>query len=51
MSDKKPKSTGVKKVQEKYVCNECHSEVPVKQACPVCKKEIDWERVLGETYR
>ena len=50
MLNKKGKSYGVKKIQDKYVCEECHSEVPIKQACPVCKKEIDWERALGEAY-
>jgi hypothetical protein len=33
----------------KYHCAECHQELPVKKACPVCKKEIDWDRVLLET--
>jgi len=25
-----------------------HHEVRIKQSCPVCKKEIDWERVFLE---
>jgi hypothetical protein len=33
---------------EKYYCAECHSELPVKQACPVCHKELDWDRILIE---
>lgn len=48
---KKRKSYGVKKVEDKYICEECHSEVPIRQSCPVCKKEIDWARVFTETQR
>jgi primosomal protein N' len=48
MAEKKRKSYGVKKVEEKYVCEECHAEVPIMQDCPDCKKEIDWERVFRE---
>jgi len=33
---------------DKYYCAECHQEVPIKQSCPVCKKEIDWDRVFIE---
>jgi hypothetical protein len=33
---------------EKYYCAECHSELPVKQACPSCHKELDWDRILIE---
>ena len=44
----KGKGLGVYRVGEKYHCEECHQEVPIKQACPICKKEIDWERVLWE---
>ena len=42
----------VKKVYEKhgkYYCTECHSELPVKKSCPICKKEIDWERIISES--
>ncbi len=46
---KKDKGTGVYKIKEKYHCAECHSEIPIKQACPICKKEIDWDRVFLET--
>jgi hypothetical protein len=45
----KEKSKQVYKVKEKYHCAECHAEVPIKQACPICKKEIDWDRVLIES--
>jgi hypothetical protein len=45
----KRKSYGVKKIEDKYVCEECHHDVPVMQQCPVCKKEIDWKRVIRET--
>lgn len=44
----KGKGLGVYKDGEKYRCEECHQEVPIKQACPICKKEIDWDRVLWE---
>ncbi|MBN1191941.1 MAG: hypothetical protein JXA46_19470 [Dehalococcoidales bacterium] len=33
---------------DKYYCAECHSELPVKQACPVCHKELDWDRIMIE---
>ncbi len=33
---------------EKYYCAECHSELPLKQACPTCHKELDWDRILIE---
>ncbi|MCJ7604621.1 MAG: endonuclease Q family protein [Dehalococcoidales bacterium] len=39
---------GVYETDGKYHCKECHHEVPIKQACPVCKKEIDWDRVFLE---
>lgn len=45
---KKDKGTGVYQQGEKYHCVECHSEVPIKHACPTCKAEIDWDRVLVE---
>ncbi len=44
----KGKGLGVYKVGGKYHCEECHQKVPVKQACPVCKKEIDWDRASLE---
>jgi hypothetical protein len=47
----KGKGLGVYRVGDKYHCEECHQEVPIKQACPICKKEIDWERVLWELRR
>jgi primosomal protein N' len=49
MFSKKRKSYGVKKIEDKYVCEECQAEVPIRQACPVCKKEIDWDRVFEES--
>jgi hypothetical protein len=49
MFNKKRKSYGVKKIEDRYVCEECHAEVPIHQNCPTCKKHIDWGRVLGET--
>jgi hypothetical protein len=36
---------------DKYYCSECHQEVPVKQVCHTCKKEIDWDRVMTELRR
>ncbi len=36
---------------DKYICTECHSDVPVKKSCPICKTEIDWDRILAETRR
>jgi hypothetical protein len=48
---KRAKSSGVTAVDERYVCNECHSEIPVHQDCPTCKKHIDWDRVFMEVRR
>ncbi len=28
----------------KYYCAECRSELPIRQACPNCHKELDWDR-------
>ena len=39
---------GVYKEGDKYFCKECHVELPLKQPCPICKKEIDWDRVFME---
>jgi hypothetical protein len=47
----KNSSHGVKKIGQKYVCEECQAEIPIRQECPNCKKEIDWERVLLEIER
>jgi len=47
----KKKGAGAYRIGEKYHCEECHSEIPIKQACPVCKKEVDWDRVLMEIHR
>jgi hypothetical protein len=33
---------------EKYYCAECHSELPIKQSCPHCHKELDWDRIQNE---
>ena len=33
---------------DNYYCAECHSELPIKQPCPVCRKEIDWDRIINE---
>ena len=30
----------------KYFCFECRTEVPFLQNCPVCKKIIDWNKVV-----
>ena len=48
MAEEKKKGHGVYKVEDRYHCEECHQEVPIKQACPTCQKEIDWDRVLIE---
>lgn len=39
--EQKRKSYGIKKVEDKYICEECQSEVPIRKPCPTCKKEID----------
>ncbi len=50
MSKDKGKSDdlGVYKVGDKYFCKECNTELPLRQSCPICKKEVDWERVFLE---
>ena len=35
---------------EKYYCAECHAELPVKQACPTCHRELDWDRIIAERH-
>ena len=49
MFGKKRKSYGVKRIEDKYVCEECQHDVPIHQECPICKKHIDWDRVLEES--
>jgi hypothetical protein len=51
VAKKQKKSYGVKKVEEKYVCEECQHEVPVHQDCPACRKHVDWDRILEEIVR
>lgn len=36
------------KQDDKYYCAECHSELPIKQDCPICKKKLDWDRIMFE---
>jgi len=52
MAKEKGKDKGtelnVYKVGEKYICKECNTELPLRQPCPICKKEIDWDRVFLE---
>jgi len=42
------KDLGVYREGDKYICRECNTELPLRQPCPVCKKEVDWERVFLE---
>ncbi len=35
----------------KYYCAECARELPIRQPCPICKKEIDWDKVFIELRR
>lgn len=49
MFGEKRKSYGVKRIEDKYVCEECQAEVPVHQECPTCKKHIEWDRVFEES--
>ena len=39
---------GVYKKGEEYVCTECNTTLPLRQPCPTCKREIDWDRVFLE---
>lgn len=41
----KEKDKDVYNKDGKYYCSDCHVEVPMKKACPVCNKEIDWDRI------
>jgi hypothetical protein len=34
-----------------YYCSECHQEIPIHKSCPICKTEIDWDRVMFESRR
>lgn len=38
---------GIYSKGDKYYCAECHSELPVRQPCPNCHAEIDWNQVMG----
>ena len=49
--ESKRKSYGVKRVEDKYICEECQSEVPMHQACPTCNKHIEWDRIIEENRR
>jgi predicted amidophosphoribosyltransferase len=43
---------GVSEVDGKYICAECHSEIPEDQDyCPGCKRNINWEKVYIELHR
>ena len=33
------------KLGDKFVCPHCKTVVPVKQDCPECKLEIDWDKI------
>ena len=49
---KSPKEAAeIYKKGDKYYCAECQSELPYRKSCPVCKKEIDWDRAFIETRR
>jgi rubrerythrin len=41
----------IMKKGEHYICTECHSEIPIKKACPICKVELDWDRIFLETRK
>lgn len=43
--------TDVYRINDKYFCRECNTELPLKQHCPICKKEVDWDRVFLELRR
>jgi len=44
VKDKKRREvTDVYVENDKYICTECNTELPLRQSCPVCKKEVDRE--------
>jgi len=45
---KRQEGTDVYLENDKYICKECNTELPLRQPCPVCKKEVDWDRVFLE---
>jgi hypothetical protein len=47
--EKKRRSYGIKKIEDKYICDECQQEIPIHQDCPTCQKHIDWDRVIEES--
>jgi len=49
--EQKRKSYGIKKIEDKYICEECQTEIPVMKPCPTCKKEIDWDKYLAQENR
>jgi hypothetical protein len=48
VKEKKRKSYGIEKIEDKYICQECQAEVPVHQDCPACKKHVEWDRYFAE---
>ena len=42
---KKEKHERPVRVGDRYICPHCKAEVPVKQACPSCRLEIDWTKI------
>jgi len=46
IEEKSPEEVAeIYKKNGKYYCAECHSELPFKDPCPVCKKQVDWNRI------
>ena len=42
---KKHKHESPIKQGDKFICPHCGAEIPVHQACPTCKLDVDWKRI------
>ena len=42
---------GVYTIDGKFFCSDCAREVRMEDVCPLCHKEIDWEKVRWRMHR
>ncbi len=43
--ERSPVAHGVYIANGKYHCADCHHEMELEEACPVCKKDFDWAKI------
>jgi Zn finger protein HypA/HybF involved in hydrogenase expression len=42
---------GVSEENGRFYCTECHSEVPLDEDCPECKRHVNWDKFNIELHR